>query len=232
MANQLEKLRKENNRQDKQLSKENNTIMTDMVCYLRSSDLCDYDIEIIRKELTGMALEAQLRNEKFNMVVGDDYKAFCDELMKNGRQKTLYEKALEIFYVLVFGLGIMYLVEVLFSQTIINIFKFGQFAMAITSGFLVSSFLAVVTAFGLYHYFTKNSFELTNLNRKNQIIFIIGFTAVWTALVLIKVFMGKTVLWSVNCLYPAMFLAVAFGLIKTLGNLHVNNLFNTNNKNV
>lgn len=80
--------------------------MMDIVCYLRSSDLCDYDIEIIRKEITGMALEAQLRNENFNVVVGDDYKAFCDELMKNGRQKTPYEKSLEILYTFVYGLGI------------------------------------------------------------------------------------------------------------------------------
>lgn len=228
MANQLEKLRKENNLLDKQLSKENNTIMIDMVCYLRSSDLCDYDIEIIRKELTGMALEAQLRNEKFSDAVGDDYKALCDELMKNGRQKTLNEKALEILYVLVFGVGTLYLVEILFSSTIINIVKFGQFTMPITSGFLVSTFIAVVMAFSVYNYFTKNSFELSNHNRKTQIKFIIAFTVVWTAVLLIRVFMENTVLWSVNCLYPAAFLALAFVLIKRLGDRHANNLLKFN----
>ncbi|SDI38375.1 hypothetical protein [Desulfosporosinus hippei] len=227
MANQLEQLRKENNVLDKQLSKENNTIMMDMVCYLRSSNLCEYDIEIIRKELTGMALEAQLRNEKFNDVVGDDYKALCDELMKNGRKKTLYEKTLEILYVLVFGIGTLYLVEILFSSTIINIVKFGQFALPITSGFLVSTFFAVVMAFSVYNYFTKNSFELSNHNRKTQIIFIIAFTAVWTAVLLIRVYMGNTVLWSVNCLYPTLFLAIAFVLVKSLGDRHANNLIKT-----
>ncbi|SHI21410.1 hypothetical protein [Desulfosporosinus lacus] len=227
MANQLEKLRKENNVLDKQLSKENNTIIMDMVCYLRSSDLCEYDIENIRKELTGMALEAQLRNENFNDVAGDDYKALCDELMKNGRQKTLYEKALEILYVLVYGIGTLYLAEILFSSTIINIFKFGQFAMPITSGFLVSTFFAVVIAFSVYNYFTKNSFELSNHNRKTQIIFIIGFTAVWTVVLLFRVFMGKTVLWSINFLYPTVFLAIAFVLIKRLEDQHVNNIFKT-----
>jgi len=225
MANRLEKLRKENNVQDKQLSKENNVIMTDMVCYLRSSDLCEYDIEIIRKELTGMAMEAQLRNEKFNDVAGDDYKALCDELMKNGRQKTLYEKALEILYVLIYGIGTLYLIEILFSSTIINIFKSGQFSISITSGFLVSTFFTVVIAVSVYNYFTKNSFEFSNHNRKTQIIFIIGFSAAWTALLLIKVFVGKTVLWSVNCLYPTLFLAIAFVLIKTLDDQHVNSLF-------
>lgn len=227
MANQLEKLRKENNELDKQLSKENNAILTDMVCYLRSSDLCEYDIEIIRKELTGMALEAQLRKKKFNDVAGEDYKALCGELMRNGRQKTLYEKALKILYILVFGIGTLYLIEILFSSTIINIFKFRQFAMPITSGFLISTFFAVVIAFGVYNYFTKKSFEISSHNRKTQILFIIGFTAVWTAVLLVRVFMGKKVLLFINCLYPVVFFAIAFMLIKFLKDQHENNLFKT-----
>lgn len=227
MADQLKKLRKENNEQDKQLSKENNAIITDMVCYLRSSDLCDYDIEIIRKELTGMALESQLRNEKFNDVAGDDYKVLCNELMKNGRQKTRYEKALEMLYIFVYGVGTLYLAEILFSSTIINIFKLGQFTMPITSGFIISTLLAVAIAFGVYSYFTRNSFEFSKHNRKTQIIFITGFTAAWTVVLLTRVFMGKTIIISINCLYPIVFLAVAFVLINTLADQYVNNLFKT-----
>lgn len=227
MANRLEKLRQENNRQDKELAKENNAIITDMVCYLRSSDLCEYDIEVIRKELTGMALEAQLRNEKFSDIAGDDYKALCSELMKNGRQKTLYEKGLELLYILLYGIGVLYLIEILFSSTIVNILKSGQFAMPITSGFIISTVFALIIAFGVYNYFTKYSFELSKHDRKSQIIFIIGFTATWTAALLIRVFIGKTVLWSVNCLYPALFLAIAFVLIKMLENRQANNFFKT-----
>lgn len=223
MANKLEKLRKENNAQDKQLSKENGTIITDMVCYLRSSDLCDYDIEIIRKELTGMALEAQLRNEKFNDVVSDDYKTLCDELVKNGRQKTLYEKTLEVLYILVYGIGALYVIEILFSSTIINIFKSGQFTMPITSGFVISSLFAVGIAFCTYYYFTKKSFELSKHNRKVQILFIIGFAAAWTATVLIKVFMKNNVLFSINCLYPIVLVAIAFMVIKFLSDRYANN---------
>lgn len=100
--------------------------------------------------------------------------------------------------------------------------------MPITSGFLVSTFIAVVMAFSVYNYFTKNSFELSNHNRKTQIKFIIAFTVVWTAVLLIRVFMENTVLWSVNCLYPAAFLALAFVLIKRLEDRHANNLLKFN----
>ncbi len=231
MANQLDKLRKENNAQDKQLTKENNSILTDMVCYLRSSDLCDYDIEITRKELTGMALESQLRNEKFNDVAGEDYKALCDELMRNGRQKTLYEKALEVLYVLTYGIGALYVVEIIFSSTIINIFKTGQFSMPITTGFIISTLSAVFLGFGVYHYFTKNSFELSEHNRKTQILFIVGFTALWTVTLLIRVLLGKIILLYVNCLYPILIILIAAIVIKYLNNQHVNSLFKTYKQN-
>lgn len=39
MVNQLKKLRRENNLRDKQLSVENNLVIMDIVCYLRSSNL-------------------------------------------------------------------------------------------------------------------------------------------------------------------------------------------------
>lgn len=176
-----------------------------------------------------MALETQLRNEKFDDVIGDDYKSLCNELMKNGRTKTLYEKTLTLLYILVYGVGTLYLVEILFSSTIINIFKLGQFTMPITSGFLISSLLAVVIAFGVYGYFTRNSFEFSKHNRKTQIVFIIGFTAAWAVVMLTKVFMGKNTIISINCIYPIVFLAIAFVLLKTLEDQYVNNLFKTYN---
>src|SRR5665648_902590 len=92
MINYEKKLRKENNQQEKQLTKENNGILIDAVVYLHSSDLCEYDIEVIRKELFGMAWEAQLRGENFSSVIGDDFKLFCDELIKVGRKKRNMKK--------------------------------------------------------------------------------------------------------------------------------------------
>jgi DNA-binding ferritin-like protein (Dps family) len=228
MANKLDKLRQENNRLDKQLTKENHNIMIDMVCYLRSSDLSDYDIENIRKELTGMALEAQLRNENFKDVVGDDYQALCDALMKNGRQKTLYERTLEILSILVYGIGVLYLIEIFFSSTITDIFKFGQFTMPITSGFIISTIMAALMAFGTYHFLTKYSFEFSNHNRTIKALFFIGFTAAWTSILLIKVFMDNNVLLTINCIYPLVFFAGAYVVIKYFNDRYANSLFEAN----
>ena len=223
--NRLKKLRKENNAQDKLLPKESDAIITDMVCYLRSSDLCEYDIEVIRKELTGMALEAQLRNKKFNDVIGEDYKTLCDELMKNGSKKTRYEKVLETAYILVYGIMALNLAEIVFSSTIINIFKSGEFSIQITSGFVISTLIAVGMGFGVYYYITKNSFELSKKNRKMQALFVIGFAAVWITAVLLRLFLGKTVLLTINCLYPIVLLGLAFLAVKFLNDRYANSFF-------
>lgn len=225
MANRLNKLRKENNIQDKQLSKENNSIMTDIICYLRASNLCEYDMEIIRKELIGMALEAQMRGETFGDVIGKDYKAFCRELMKNGKQKTLYEKALEIFYVFTFALMVLYFAEIFFTSTIFNIFKLSQFTMPITLGFIIVTLMAVGMGYFIYYYFTKNSFEFSKKNRKIQILYVVGFTILWTAALLFRFLFDKTVLLTINCLYPIIILAAAFILVKLLNDRHTNSFF-------
>lgn len=225
MANQLSKLRKENNTQDKQLSKGSTVIMTDIICYLRASNLCGYDIEIIRKELIGMALEAQLRGEAFGDIVGKDYKAFCRELMKNGRQKIFYEKALEIFYVFTFTFMVLYIVEIFFTSTISNIFTRNQFAMPITLGFVVGALMAVGMAYFIYYYITKNSFEFSKKNYKIRILYVVGFTILWTAALLFRFFFDKTVLLSINFLYPIIILATAFILVKVLDDRYTNSFF-------
>lgn len=225
MANQLNILRKENNTQDNELSKENSAVMTDIVCYLRSSNLCEYDLEIIRKELIGMALEAQLRGGLFGDVVGEDYKAFCRELMRNGRQKTTYEKALGSLYTFTFAFMVLYIAEIFFSSTFSNMLKLGQFAMPITLGFVIGTLIAMGMGYGIYYYFTKSSFEFSKKNRKIRILYVIGFAIVWTAALLFRFLLDKTVLLTINCLYPIIGLAAAFIMIKLLNDRYTNSFF-------
>ena len=75
----------------------------------------------MRLDLTGMLLEAQLRNEKCSDVFGDDYRSMCDELIKNGIQKTMYRKLLEILNILIFSIGVIYICEIIFSSKFILI---------------------------------------------------------------------------------------------------------------
>lgn len=222
MANQLNMIRKENNTQDKQLLKENSTIMIDIVCYLRASNLCEYDIEIIRKELIGMALEAQLRGDFFGNAVGEDYESFCRELIKSGRQKTGYGKMMEIIYTVVLSFLVLYVAEMFFSSAIYNIFILGKFAMPITLGFVISTLMAVAFGNYVYYYFTKHSFDFLKKSRKTKIQFIVSFTVLWTATLLLRLLFKGTVLLTINCFYPIIGLGAAFIIIKLLNDRYTN----------
>lgn len=228
MANMVERLRKENNERDQQLSEENNLIMTNMVVYLRSSDLCDYDIEVIRRELFGMIYEAQLREESARQIIGDNYKEFCEELMKSGRQKSLYEKFLEWAYVGTVGLGSLLFIEVVFTGFLFQSILHGNFNMDFSAGFIISTLMVVAEAEAFYWFFTKYTFELSVSGlSKYKILFIAGFALYFAATVLIKLKLDDSSLFQMNVLIPTVILASLYGLIKILGDRYTDRLVKT-----
>jgi DNA-binding ferritin-like protein (Dps family) len=228
MANMVEKLRKENNESDKQLLKENSLIMTDMVVYLRSSNLRDYDIEVIRRELFGMIYEAQLREESARQVIGNNYKEFCEELMKSGRQKGLYEKFLEWAYVGTVGFGSLLLIEVLFTGFLFQSILHGKLIMDFSAGFIISTLMIVAEAEAFYWFFTKYTFELSVFGlTKYKIIFIAGFALYFGATVLIKLKLDDSSLFQMNILIPAVIIASLYGLIKILGDRYADQTVKT-----
>lgn len=226
--NREKELRKENNKKDKLLTKENDRLLTDMIVYLHSGNLCEYDIEIIRKELLGMALEAQVRNDDFRNAVGENYKTFCDELMKSGRQKTKYEKALEWSYVLVFGIGVLFLYEFI-SGGILGGIKTGwnnlTLEMPVSWGFALSTACCVPAAFMIFYFISKNSFEMNLWKYKILFGCLVGFS--FASILLIKIFMGKMPLCTVNVIYPLILIAALYILVKILETRHVNYLAQT-----
>lgn len=223
MVNELTKIRKEIDSLEKQLNDYNNIVLTDMIVYLHSSNLKEYDIQVIRKELVNMALEYQIRGQDFKEAIGCDYKEFCNELIKSAREKTLYENILEKAYVVIGGIGILYLYEMFLSSTIINIFKTGSFSMPITLGFLGATFIATVSAFYIYWYITKKSFELTKPKMgKDKLFIVISGIFTWVIALIMRVKFDKTILFSINCVYPVVFLAISFGLICFLKNKNIN----------
>lgn len=220
MINLEKKLRRENNQQGKQLTKENNEILTDMVVYLHSSDLCEYDIEVIRKELLGMALEAQLRGENFSNVIGDNFKVFCKELIKNGRKKTPYEKVLEFLFIATYGVGALLLFQII-EQVTSSIIKKGinsfSFDMSITLGFVVMAICGVIAGYGIVYFVSKNSFELS---KKYKILFIGVVAITFVVMVLSNFLLRNIVLFSVNFLYIIIVLLLAFIVFEILNARH------------
>jgi DNA-binding ferritin-like protein (Dps family) len=113
-SNEFDILVKENRLRSEYLSIEDKSILKKLVSRLSVSKLSAFDIQIAQKDLIGMALEAEQRGETLSSVIGSDMKAFCDEIIKNGRKKSCKETIIlalpSVFFSLTFMYGIIYIV--------------------------------------------------------------------------------------------------------------------------
>lgn len=136
MYNSLKKLASENNILFKKLNKEDQKEIENCFNYVRSKGFGLYNAEIFRKDLIGMYLEHDLRNEPKESL---DSKSFCDSVIQN------YPKhLLEPFLYCLYQLSIFTLLRELF-----NLFMQPTFSISI-----IIIFLDVITFFGfliIYH---------------------------------------------------------------------------------
>lgn len=94
MNRQTKQLWKENNELEKQIVPENAAVLTDMVVYLRTANISLYRQEQIRRDVTQMLLDAQMRGESAAEVFGGDYQAFCDSVLAEVPHRSLKMRAL------------------------------------------------------------------------------------------------------------------------------------------
>jgi len=111
----LKNIRLENNEQEKLLFSCNQDVLYELLIYLRTSDLEDYEVESIRKDLIGMAIESQLKDEYFKDIIGEDIKEFCDDLISIGDKKSNFKKVVEVLQVVSLVSIVMFVLEVFFS---------------------------------------------------------------------------------------------------------------------
>lgn len=98
MDKRTRKLLRENNKSEKVLPEEANDLLTDIVVYLRSSNLSMYNQELIRRDVTQMLIEGDERGEYAKDVIGEDYEVFCDMLIAALPELTAKERRLAIIY--------------------------------------------------------------------------------------------------------------------------------------
>lgn len=94
MNRQTKRLWKENNELEKQILPENDAVLTDMVVYLRAANISLYRQEQIRRDVTQMLLDAQMRGESAAGVIGGDYQAFCDSVLAEVPHRSWKMRAL------------------------------------------------------------------------------------------------------------------------------------------
>ena len=77
----LETLKVENYSMESGLTSVNRRTVDKMFHYIHSFPLDEYDVELIRKDIIGMAMEGEQRNEPLHMMIGKKPRDFCNDLI-------------------------------------------------------------------------------------------------------------------------------------------------------
>ena len=70
--NKRKALQQQNNHYEKQLPEETRHILTDIVVYLKSFPISEYQVELVRLDITRMLLEGAARGASASEVLGED----------------------------------------------------------------------------------------------------------------------------------------------------------------
>lgn len=157
-------LMRENNAFERALSPEFNQVLTDMVVYLRSAPVSEYNQELVRRDIGRMFLDAQRRGDSPADVIGEDYRQFCDQVLAEVPRLTVRERVLDGLSTSLVCLGVwgvIWLVNrgvrgMFFSDSAIT---GGWPDIPVTVGDLLVTVLILAAAGYLFHAFSRAAFS-------------------------------------------------------------------------
>jgi len=210
MSKQIE-LRNSNNELEKLLNKENYAAMSDMVVYLRSANISDYQVELVRQDLLDMALGAQERNEPLSQVMGGSYQSFCDEVIKNVEHRTLRQRIIEWLMILIMGFSVLGIIDIVFSDYLsavyhsLTLHSKVDTSYPISAGFVLGYVVIVCVSYlivfliGKYSFKTKTILsKISSLSKPKR--FVLGglVAAVLIGYLIVVAELDKFILFSIN----------------------------------
>lgn len=218
MKKSCRELLKKNNEMEKEINSINESIYTDMIVYLRGSDMTEYNQELVREDLISMILHGQSRGDNIEKVMGKNYKDICDEIIEAMPKRTRLQKAMSIFTMsisVVWIVGIIYLI-----RQAIEGFVNGSddWNFTLSAGDVLNMGTIIIAANFIVWYVCKNSFKK---ERNKVILFIRNWIVcmVFFGALIIPAYFLKTVLVNVSFITAAMIVAGVFILDKIVSRI-------------
>ena len=165
MNKRVKELNRLNNKLDEQLNEENREAYTNMICYLRVANISEYNQEIIRQDLLEMVLSAQERGENIQTVIGEDYRAFCDNIIASLPPRSVKEKILEFLDILLLCTSLLGTIYIIFSKDTIFLIRNAvsgeplNFRISVSVGSLIACCIIIAAAIIIVHAVCKTSFK-------------------------------------------------------------------------
>lgn len=159
MNKRTRQLLAENNAFEENLCPENNAVLTDIIVYLRSCPINEYQQECLRRDIGQMLADGEARGEDAQMVLGSDYRAFCEaiihELPPRSLRAKLFSLLSQFFLYTAVVLSIWLassLLESLRTHTLNQ-------PLPLTLGSLLSGLLLIAVSVGLVTYICRTAFS-------------------------------------------------------------------------
>lgn len=181
-----------NNKKRELLTPENEVVYSDMLVYLRLSNVPEQQVEELLLEILDHLIEAQTENKNAYDIFGDDLQSYCDELISALPVQTMLEKTSLIGFVISLLLAIQFGMDTIAS---LFIFFFEKNTEIISPPFsilgttLSVSIIILGILFILYllkHY----SFD-QKINWKRRILFGLAFTTPFCSAIFVNIYFRK-----------------------------------------
>ena len=160
MSRRTDRLLKENNRLEQQLRDgHNQSVLTDITVYLRSANISPYEQELVRRDIGEMLAEGERRGETAREIIGDDCKAFCDQVIAQlprlGGTTRILSWLRDIL------LAAAALVTIWFGSNLLGHVMSGTVLpyFTVTVGNLLSALLCIVGALLVFYGISKSAFS-------------------------------------------------------------------------
>lgn len=208
MSKRTKELLRANNALDAQLNKDNQQMMTNIVVYIRSANISEYEQELVRRDITHMLLDAQAQGRTAAEVLGEDAQAFCEAVIAALPPRSTSERALNnvrdglLAFVV---LGVIWLVSGAIDMLGDRAWPY----LPLTLGDVIGQVLILATAFYIFHSISCHAFD-DKLGR----LFVLVFVALAVSL-LASIYL-TTFLCNVHIAVVAGALLVFFAAYKVL----------------
>lgn len=171
--NKTRLLRKKNNDYEKSLPAETQKLLTDIVVYLKSFPISEYQVEQVRLDITRMLLEGARRGASPSEVLGEDYRALCHQIIDELPARTFLQSL--AYHADILSLGISILMPLWLITGLTKNIKEGLplTFVEVSSGTITATLLILVISYSIVQYICRTSLDTDSRkeHRKKQILF-------------------------------------------------------------
>ena len=217
MRKECKKLLKQNNEREKKINKTNDEVYTNMIVYMRGSEIDEYNQEKVRADLIEMIIDGQERGEDIKHVMGGNYKEICDEIIETFPKKSKKQKIMDIVDISLTSIWILIGISVI--QSVIIAFAKGDksYSYGLTIGNLLNMVIITGVASVMVTYQCKNTFTASNKNKVFEFLKDwIGIMVIIGTCVALSYFLDYVVI-ETSIIYAAIFGAIVFCFERIVG---------------